>query len=75
MSVYLRLFHGRDTVDETLDDWGYEGPKLGPWDYVHITYASDVKYTANGVDGYLRIVNELVEYEGKYYGDMSITSD
>lgn len=43
MGLYLHLFHGRRTPTETLDDWGFEGPALGPLDYVHTTYAHDVK--------------------------------
>lgn len=45
MTVYLQLFHGRDTVEEDMDDWGYEGPTLGPLEYCHVTYMSDVKYS------------------------------
>lgn len=42
--VFLRLFHGRDDPDQEMDDWGFEGPILGPLRYVHITYMSDVKF-------------------------------
>jgi hypothetical protein len=41
--LYLGLFHGRDAIDEILDDWGFDGPVIGPLDYVHTTYAADVK--------------------------------
>lgn len=41
--MYLRLFHGRNSPDEQLDDWGFEGPEIGPLQYAHTTYASDVK--------------------------------
>lgn len=37
MSVYLYLFHGRATPDEDVEDWGCEGPAIGPLDYVHTT--------------------------------------
>ena len=43
MSVYLHLFHGRNSVDEDMDDWGFDGPVIGPLDYVHVTYMCDVK--------------------------------
>ena len=43
MSVYLYLFHGRATPDEDVEDWGCEGPAIGPLDYVHTTYGSEVK--------------------------------
>jgi hypothetical protein len=45
--VYLHLFHGRSSPDEELDDWGSDGPVIGPLNYVHITYACDVKFTCS----------------------------
>lgn len=70
MAVYLHLFHGRDSIDDQLSDWGDNGPVLGPLPYVHVTYHSEIKIG----DDYepLRIVRDLVLYKGKYYGDWSI---
>lgn len=42
--VYLHLFHGRDTVEEDMEDWGYAGPTIGPLRYVHMTYGNDIKF-------------------------------
>ncbi|UTC28478.1 hypothetical protein GURKE_04760 [Brevundimonas phage vB_BpoS-Gurke] len=42
--VHIRLFHGRDTADQEMNDFGYEGPTIGPFRYVHITYLCDVKF-------------------------------
>jgi len=72
MSIYIHLFHGRDTPDEILDDWGYDGPTIGPVQYVHITYCTDLKYHERGEDKYIRAHNDLWCYEDKYYGDVSI---
>jgi len=77
MPVYLELFHGRKTVTEQLDDWGTEGPILGPLKFVHTTYASDIKLeTADGSDGVLRLVGEetpdLLYYGHVHYGDWSV---
>ena len=30
--VYLHLFHGRAEPDQSLDDWGEQGPVLGPFE-------------------------------------------
>jgi len=43
MSVYLNLFHGRDSFAQDMDDWGSEGATIGPLSYVHTTYGSEVK--------------------------------
>lgn len=45
MSVYLHLFHGRNTPDEDLEDWGFDGGILGPFQYLHMTYCSDLKFS------------------------------
>ena len=80
--VYLELFHGRHNPDEELDDWGFEGPILGPFPYVHITFASDIKVGAEYIlppqtllamhD--LSYTRDQVEFAGSYYGDISAFS-
>ena len=77
MSVYLELFHGRNTPDEELDDWGPNGPIFGPYDWVHITYTCHIKLGKNNGDDVdeLCIVDDLVYYGGKFYGDFSVFSD
>lgn len=42
--VYLHVFHGRDSIDQEMDDWGFDGPVIGPLNYVHTTYGSEVKF-------------------------------
>jgi hypothetical protein len=41
--LYLGLFHGRDAANTDMDDWGFAGPVIGPLEYAHTTYASEVK--------------------------------
>jgi hypothetical protein len=41
--LYLGLFHGRDTIDDIRDDLGFDGPVIGPLQFVHTTYAAEVK--------------------------------
>lgn len=72
MSVYIRLFHGRKTPDEQLDDWGTDGPVFEA-DFVHTTYAVHIKM------GYQRdifqelfIMEDMIYYDGIYYGDWSV---
>lgn len=81
MSVYLELFHGRHSPYEKLDDWGFNGPVLGPFPFVHITYGSDIK-TGDGpvisspyFNCDLHIdENGFAVFAGSYYGDMSTFS-
>ena len=43
MSLYIDLFHGRKDPNENPEDWGLEGPVLGPFDAVQITYMGRVQ--------------------------------
>jgi hypothetical protein len=75
MKVALELFHGRTSPDEHLDNWGRQGPVFLV-DFVHLTYLCDIKLGIdhpNG-DGDLRFVEDLVYYNGIYYGDWSVFS-
>jgi hypothetical protein len=67
------LFHGRTDPSEDLDNWGSKGPVFLV-DYVHVTYRFDIKL---GVpepagDGDLKFADDLVYYDGVYYGDWSV---
>jgi hypothetical protein len=73
--LYLRLFHGRNSMKEEMDDWGFDGPIIGPLQWCHTTYACDVKLALLGnydSDYDLPIVGGCLKFEGKYYGDWSV---
>lgn len=74
--VYLYLFHGRKTRTEVMDNWGTTGPILGPFSWVHTTYSTFIHLGAlNGDElGDLTLVDDMVFYEGVYYGDWSVIS-
>jgi hypothetical protein len=74
--VYLYLTHGRTTPDEHLQDWGPDGPVFGPFDWVHTTYAADVRCgeEIGEQGGELHIVENCLYYDGMYYGDWSVSA-
>jgi hypothetical protein len=88
MSVYLNLFHGRISPKTRLDDWGFNGPVLGPLSSVHITYGFHIKFdfvqptNYHGLgESFPKNLDELfVDKDGlvllfkAYYGDYSIFS-
>lgn len=45
-ALYLHLYHGRKHPEENIEDWGSEGPTIGPLAFVQATYLSDVKFAA-----------------------------
>jgi hypothetical protein len=73
--VYLNLFHGRAEPNEPMEGWGFEGPVLGPFLYVHITYASVVHVSTDGEGFDLPFAYDCLAYDGKFYGDFSIISE
>jgi hypothetical protein len=36
--LYIAFFHGRNHPNSPMDDWGYDGPMIGPVQFVHTTY-------------------------------------
>ena len=75
MKLYLHLFHGRQSPDEEMDDWGTDGPTFGPLDYVHTTYAQSVKLGFPALKGDcfdMSIIDDCLHYDDVYYGDWSV---
>ena len=74
--LYIKLFHGRKNTNESLDDWGSEGPIFGPYVYIHTTYVRHIKMGMNPdcVDE-LFTTDDLIYYDGVYYGDWRVFTD
>lgn len=70
----VRLFHGRKHPDEKLDDWGFDGPCLGPFSGVHLTYQHVGVFAEHEERLAIPHVEDLLFYGGGYFGDASIRS-
>jgi hypothetical protein len=70
--TYLKLLHGRNRVDENLDDWGFEGPTFGPLDWFHVTYLQSFRFGRDEVEAEIATTEDMFLWEGKYYGDAEI---
>lgn len=71
--LYFRLFHGRIDPEQDLNDWGSDGPVLGPYDFVHTTYAHHIIFGKPNDDSHeLFVVEDMLYYDGVYYGDWSV---
>lgn len=71
--IAIVLFHGRRDPLGSLEDWGSDGPVfLVSW--VHVTYLSRlaVGLADDGGDAEISLVEDLVYYDGVYYGDWSV---
>ncbi len=83
--LYLELTHGRHAPDEELNGWGFDGPLIGPLDWVHTTYGTDLKiqFESASDEAYffqepdyphpreLTIHEGLLIYGAGFYGDWS----
>lgn len=78
--VYLQLLHGRKKPDEELEDWGFNGPLIGPLQFCHTTYNTTVNLGFEngestgpmmGRDGF-GFIDDLLYFDGSYYGDWEI---
>ena len=73
--VYLELFHGRHDPKEDMEDWGFDGPVLGPFNFIHIIYGCIIKLSTDAVDTPLiDLVDGMFYYDGAYYGDWAVFS-
>lgn len=82
--MYLKLSHGRRSVDEKINQWGHEGPWIGPLKWFHLTYMSSVSmgFEDGGEispmvsDGELPspifLTKDFLYVSGMYYGDWEL---
>ncbi|AQT68720.1 hypothetical protein STSP2_01892 [Anaerohalosphaera lusitana] len=74
--VFIKMFHGRKDPAQQMDDWGLDGPVLGPYQNIHVTYTSYIKLIdENGNCDMLRIIEDMIYYAGCYYGDWIISGN
>lgn len=74
--MYLSLYHGRTDPNADMNDWGTEGPVFEvdtiTWTYgaiSRIIFPDDDEVWLNEM-----IVDDMIYYDGVYYGDWSVSS-
>ena len=82
--LYLGLFHGRHLPSEQMNDWGFNGPTIGPLRWCHTTYAFDIKIefedAADALECFgvaqeqfvIAVNDDLLVFGGMYYGDWTV---
>ena len=78
--IFIHLYHGRKDPEQQMEDWGEDGPVIGPFDWFHGTYFSTFNFGTTK-DGALWWLGDnkgfpegLIYYDGMYYGDFEIVS-
>src|SRR4030042_179024 len=72
--IYIEMTHGRHHPDEELEDWGFDGPVLGPFPFFHQTYLSTINI-GGGPSGDIVIEGDMIKFMDGYYGDISVLSN
>ena len=74
--LYIRLFHGRTDPNRDMDEWGSDGPVFGPYEFAHTTYTSRIRLCKvdDNCDE-LFLYEDMLYYDGVYYGDWSVFTD
>lgn len=83
--LYVHLYHGRNNPEEQMDDWGFDGPKIGPLIFCHGTYAAHLKLEfEQGYEHHAKLFRldpafpeipykeDMLFHDGKYYGDFTV---
>lgn len=71
--IYVYLYHGRKDPEEQMEDWGFDGPTIGPFETLQVTYAGHFKlHTEDDWVCDVQFHGELVQYGDNFYGDMII---
>lgn len=82
--IYLKLLHGRAPYNQELDDWGSDGPWIGPIKWFHCTYLRTFSlgftdgeeflstFPSNVIPTPIYFFEEMIYYDGVYYGDWEI---
>ena len=82
--MYLGLLHGRDKPREAMNDWGFNGPLIGPLEWVHTTYTCTIcisfqlardalrYFGTDSKEQFLELHGDLLTFGGKFYGDWTV---
>lgn len=75
-AVYIELFHGRKYPSNDLNEWGGQGPVLGPLRHFHVTYGMHriITEEEDWIGDLFFEPDGCVYYDGMWYGDYSIIS-
>jgi hypothetical protein len=74
--VFIRLFHGRNSPQDQLEEWGFDGPIIGPVG-INWTYGTIKVHKPGWGQGWeeLPVQDDLVKYQGKFYGDFDVLTE
>jgi len=67
--LYLHMIHGRTNPNQQMDDWGTDGPFIGPLNWCHFTYNSTINLGFSDGFGFYE---DMLFFDGVYYGDWEL---
>ena len=77
--IYITLFHGRNHPEQDMQDWGFQGPRIGPLNFIQFTYGHmRFEFKKSVTEKHIRDVlkvKTMPEFELEYYEDMIVWSE
>lgn len=82
--LFLGLLHGRDDPKQRMDEWGFNGPMIGPLKWVHTTYTCTIRiafehpsdalryFGMSDTEQCLELNGDMLTFGGKFYGDWTV---
>lgn len=71
---YLRLFHGRKDPAQDLNDWGEDGPYVGPFSAVTWTYGNLKLHTKDDFrELHRKQDGDMIRHNDMWYGDFELS--
>jgi hypothetical protein len=71
--MYIELLHGRDDPKEEMEDFGFKGPIIGPFSFMHVSYLHLIRLSKldfnNGRYYTLDLAEDMLKVGDSYYGD------
>lgn len=72
--MYAQLFHGRTNPKQDMEDWGFEGPVIGPTDF-GMTYGQLRIFDELGDMEFFPMVEGCIQFGDAYYGDVAFLDE
>ena len=76
MNIYIHLYHGRTDPNQDMDEFGEDGPLIGPIEGLHVTYHSHIRPVIDGdACTFMHWHDDMLYFDGKFWGDWSVVTE
>lgn len=73
--ITLHFYHGRETIDQEMNEWGSDGPRFVVREFSADRNGMTFRKIGDGYTTHLHYTDELILWDGVYYGDFEVSDD